>query len=45
LGIIAATNPATPSAPWTTAVGSNIVVSWDPSYNGGSPNTGYIIRI
>jgi titin len=44
-GIMAAAVPGTPSPPTTTTVGTNVEISWSLPYEGGSPVTGYIIRI
>ena len=42
---MAATVPGTPNPPVTAAIGTNVEITWDLPYNGGSPITGYIIRI
>jgi hypothetical protein len=42
---MAATVPGTPSPPTTTALGTDIIVQWDLPYDGGSPVTGYVIRL
>jgi hypothetical protein len=39
--ILCATVPDVPSAPVTTAVGSQLTVSWLEPYDSGSPVTGY----
>ena len=44
-GIMAAAVPGTPSPPRTVASGTSVVISWDLPYEGGSPVTGYIIKL
>lgn len=43
--VIASTNPDTPAAPSTVIDGDNVVISWDLSFNGGSPVNGYVVKL
>jgi hypothetical protein len=44
-GIMAASVPGTPNPPTSTAQGTSVVFSWGLPYEGGSPVTGYILKI
>lgn len=45
VSILSAQTPNIPSAPTTSFVGSDLIVSWTPPVSGGSPITAYNIQI
>lgn len=45
LSVLTAQLPDTPAAPTTAISGSNVVISWNQPFTGGSPITSYTIMI